>query len=132
MDYLEADLQINNSNYNSDPITLPTGGVTFDFTNVTGGSQGQNRWKQFGSGTYYSSTAGSVEITAPANYVITSIGITYYGGYNAQTVSYSPAGTTSSKTSWTGRSNSVTVTMNGSRNNSNRVSRIRVIGEIVH
>ncbi|MBO4605127.1 MAG: hypothetical protein J5667_01125 [Bacteroidales bacterium] len=128
MDYLEADLQINNTNYNQNSIT--EAGVSFAFTNVTGGGNNNNRYKTFGSGTYYSTTPGSVLITAPSNYMITAIEITYSGTYSSQTVTYDPAGTSSDKNSWYGRSNSVTVTMAGSRNNSNRVTRIKVTAEV--
>ena len=127
MDYLEADLQITNSNYNQDPIT--EAGVTFDFNNVTGGGNNNNRYKQFGSSR---SNSGSVVITAPSGYTITGIEIYYYdNNHSRQTVSYSPAGTSSDKNGWSGNSNSVTITMAASTQNSyyNYVNRIKVIVE---
>ena len=134
MDYLEADLQIGNGNYDQDPITLA--GVVFDFDNVTAGGNNNNRYKQFGNRTSsggwwatYTYNSGSVTITAPSSYTIVSIAITYTANnYSQQTVTYSPAGNNTTKNNWYGNSDKVVVTMNSSDsgNNYNRVNRITV------
>ena len=124
MDYLVADLAINNSNYTQNSITVSN--VTFAFDNVSGAGNNNNRYKQFGSSYYYS---GSVQITAPSAYSIVSIGITYTSNnYSNQAVSYNPPGDASDKNNWSGKSDKVTVTMaaSGYNNYYNRVNRITV------
>lgn len=135
LDYNFATLNINNNNYQKDNITVNE--VTFAFDNVTGGGNNNNRYKQFGSNDYvwegwtpsrvYES--GNVSITAPTGYNITSIAITYTeNNYSRQTVTYSPAGTSSDKNNWVGSSQNVTITMDTSSSNStfNRVKAIAV------
>ena len=109
------------ANYMTNNFTQNTTGTTITFNNCTGYSSGRKYYgKYIGTRTgyrQYNYINGTIIVTAPTggervDGKITGITITYYNGQNTQTVTYSPSGTSSSKTSWSGEEETVTVTMN--------------------
>lgn len=136
-------LTFNNDNYTSNTINGDNG-INFQFTNCEGGGNNNNsRYKAFGNRSYnwgYTYNNGLVTISAPTigqNGKITGITITYSGGYDDQTVTFTPSGSdstttsTSAPTSWTGvATTNIVITMNcnnsTSYNNRNRVRSIKV------
>ena len=123
----EAVMNITSSTYTNNNYT--TSSVRFQFTQCTGGSEG-SFWSGY---TYYkrignNGTNGVITITPPNGGIINSCSITYYSTYNQQNVTYNPAGTSSSKTSWVGSAQTnLKITMKGNTNNTNnRISGIYV------
>ena len=100
---------------NSNTYNASSGGVSITFANATT-STGNNGYKVMGSrsGTALNRTyqSGTITVGSSASDTrITGITISYRSGYDTRTVTYSPAGTSSSKTNWTGSANQVVVTM---------------------
>ena len=105
-------------------------GVSVTLTNVSDNSGILGyRGKRFGTA---SNRPGIMTITAPEGEVITGLTITYYSSiirtYNSQTPVYNPTASGSTKTSWSGSTPTLTVTIphSNSENSSNIVTTIRV------
>lgn len=105
-----------NVNVNTNNTSYSGSGISVAFENATS-STGNNGYKQMGSrsgrGTWLSpyEYANGIITVSSTTRTITGITINYRSGYNSQSVTYSPAGTSSSKTSWTGSASSVEITM---------------------
>ena len=106
-----------------------TDGITFTFTNT---ARVANQGRRFGT---TNSNTGYVTITAPtgngiSNGRITKVEISYYNNRNAQTVTYTPTGgstTSNSKAEWNGTATQLRITMGAaSQNNRNIVSQLKV------
>jgi hypothetical protein len=69
---------------------------------------------------------GTITIEAPSGCSITRVDIGYYNNNNRYDVTYSPNGTSSSKTRWEGNASSVLVTMAANNQGANLVSSISV------
>ena len=106
-----------------------TDGITFTFTYT---ARVANQGRRFGT---TNSNTGYVTITAPtgngiSNGRITKVEISYYNNRNAQTVTYTPTGgstTSNSKAEWNGTATQLRITMGAAREaNRNIVSQLKV------
>ena len=115
-------------NVNTNNTSYSGSGISVAFENATS-STNNSGYKEMGSRSGsswwgYTYNDGIITVSSTTR-TITGITINYRSGYNSQSVTYSPAGTSSSKTRWTGSASSVEITMACSNstqyNNRNRV-----------
>ncbi len=121
-----------NVNVNTNSNSYSQNGISVAFQNANT-QTGNNGYKEMGSRSWsflsYNYNDGIITVSSTTR-TITGITITYRNSANTQSVTYSPAGTSSSKTNWTGSASSVDITMECSNatqyNNRNRVASLSI------